>query len=473
MCRDSGQTRGNCPHKKSVVDASAAKASTEGTYRQHFIDVETKMNVTGNRFRVVLASTIGNVLEWYDFISFGFLMGIVARHFFPSSSAASGLLLASATFGVSFFARIFGAVVLGVYADRVGRKAALFLVMNMMFVSTALITFCPTYDSIGIWASIIMLIARVLQGISAGGDFGGGTAMLVECAPENRKGFFGSFMLFSQAVAATLASAAGFLVTNLLTPDQLNNWGWRLPFAVGLIIAPVGIYIRRNIEEPAEFRSALKTRDRKSFGTFLAEFRRPIFIGVGLATGVNIVQIFFNVYMPSYAVRELHITAQSAFLAVTLAGIARMVTTPGFGVLADHWGRRKTMVYGCTLTTLSVLPCLIWLRASPNFSTLLAVELIINVLAQIVNAAMPTTLAELFPIEVRSQGLSVCFNGAVTLFGGTTPFIVTWFVSRTGDQLVPGYYATAGMLFSLACAFLIARKTIQPPEIDVAQSTSS
>ncbi|NML34190.1 MFS transporter [Paraburkholderia antibiotica] len=431
------------------------------------------MNVTGNRFRVVLASTIGNVLEWYDFISFGFLMGIVAKHFFPSSSAASGLLLASATFGVSFFARIFGAVVLGVYADRVGRKAALFLVMNMMFVSTVLITFCPTYSSIGIWASIIMLVARVLQGISAGGDFGGGTAMLVEFAPENRKGFFGSFMLFSQAVAATLASAAGYLVTNLLAPEQLDSWGWRLPFAVGLIIAPVGIYIRRHIEEPAEFKATLQARNRKSFGAFLVEFRKPIFIGIGLATGVNIVQIFFNVYMPSYAVRELHLAAPSAFLAVMLGGIARMLTTPGFGVLADHWGRRKTMVYGCVLTTLSVFPGLIWLQASPVFFTLLTVELIVNVLAQIVNAAMPTALAELFPTEVRSQGLSVCFNGAVTLFGGTTPFIVTWFVSQTGNQLVPGYYATAGMLFSLACAFMIARKPASSLEVAGAHSTSS
>jgi hypothetical protein len=156
-----------------------------------------------------------------------------------------------------------------------------------------------------------------------------------------------------------------------------------------------------------------------------------------------------------------------------LGGIARMVTTPLLGVLADHWGRRKTMVCGCVLTTLSVFPGLIWLQASPVFFTLLTVELIVNVLAQIVNAAMPTALAELFPTEVRSQGLSVCFNGAVTLFGGTTPFIVTWFVSQTGNQLVPGYYATAGMLFSLACAFMIARKPAHSLQVAGVHPTSS
>jgi MFS family permease len=405
----------------------------------------------------VIASTIGNVMEWFDFISFGYLMGLITKHFFPNQGGAGGLLLASATFGVSFVARPVGAVILGVYADRAGRRAALFLTMMLMTVSAALITLSPTYASIGISATVIMVLARVIQGVSAGGDFGSGTAMLVEYAPRDMKGLFGSFMLFSQAIAGTMAATSGYLITELLSPTELDSWGWRLPFAFGLLIAPIGLYIRRHVAETEEFTAAIKSEKKKTLLEFLQEFPVQILVGTGLSTGITIVQIFFNVYMPVYAVMELHVTAKAAFLAVALSGVVRIVSTPFFGAMSDRGGRRRMMIAGCALNMIAVMPCLLWLTAYPSFQTLLAVEFVISILTQIVNGAIPTALSELFPTVVRAQGLSISYNTAITIFGGTAPLVITWLVARSANELMPGYYLTFGMALSLTCAFLLAR----------------
>ena len=265
--------------------------------------------------RIVLASTIGNIMEWFDFISFGYLMGVISKHFFPSDGLASGLLLSTATFGVSFLARPIGAVVLGAYAAWKGRRSALFLVMMLMSVSTCMITFAPTYQTIGAGATVLLVVARVIQGVSAGGEFGSGTAMLIEHAPQKLKGFFGSFMLMSQAVAGTLAAACGFLITQYLSAAQLDSWGWRLPFALGLLLAPIGLYIRRNVAETAEFSSTVRTGDSITFMQFLARYPKANLIGIGLSAGINVVQVFFNVYMPVYATKMLSLPARSAFLA--------------------------------------------------------------------------------------------------------------------------------------------------------------
>lgn len=411
------------------------------------------------RYRTaIIAATIGNAMEWFDFISFGYLLALITKHFFPKAGGGGGLLLASATFGVSFVARPVGAVILGVYAGRAGRRAALFLTVMLMAFATALITFSPTYTSIGISATIIVVLARVIQGISAGGDFGSGTAMLVECAPSDVKGLFGSFMLFSQAVAATMAATCGYLITELLSPRQLDSWGWRLPFAFGLLIAPIGLYIRRNVAETNEFAQAIKAQNTSTFLEFVKGFPVPILVGTGLSAGINIVQIFFNVYMPVYAVRELHIPAGAAFLAVALSSLVRIVATPVFGAMSDRHGRRPVLIAGCVLNIFAVVPCLIWLTRHPSFYTLLAVESIVGVLTQIVNGATPTALAELFPTTVRAQGLSISYNAAVTLFGGTAPVVITWLVARNGNELMPGYYATSGVALSLVCALLLTRK---------------
>lgn len=417
------------------------------------------MKNAGQQRRVVVASTIGNVMEWFDFISFGYLMGIISKHFFPSGGVATGLLLSTATFGVSFLARPLGAVLLGAYADQKGRRSALFLVMMLMSLSTCMITFAPTYQTIGVGATVLLVIARIIQGISGGGEFGCGTAMLIEHAPQEKKGFFGSFMLMSQAVAGTLAATCGFVITQYLSPAQLDSWGWRLPFALGLLLAPIGLYIRRNVAETAEFNTAIHTSESITFMQFLERYPKANLIGIGISAGINIVQVFFNVYMPVYATKMLSLPAQSAFLAVALSGIARIVTTPLFGLLADRWGRRNAMVYGCAANAIAIVPCLVWLHASPGFATLLTIELIVSVLTQIVNAATPTALAELFPTTVRSRGLSVTYNVAVTLFGGTAPFVITVLVAQTGNDLMPGYYATAGMILSLVCSWLLPSRT--------------
>src|SRR3954469_8900418 len=205
------------------------------------------------RTRQIIAAVIGNALEWYDFVVYGFLTIIIARLFFREQSEYSSLLLTMATFGVGFFMRPVGGIVLGMYADRKGRKAALQMIIGLMTVAMAMIAFAPPYAAIGIAAPSIILLARLLQGFSTGGEFASATAFLVESAPPNRRGFYGSLQMVGQSLAALTGAVAGTLITRGLDTQQIDSWGWRLPFLFGLIIGPVGLYIRRYLEETDAF----------------------------------------------------------------------------------------------------------------------------------------------------------------------------------------------------------------------------
>lgn len=405
--------------------------------------------------RVIFASTIGNVLEWYDFIAFGYLMGVISRHFFPAGAGMSATLLTAATFGVSFVARPIGGIVLGIYADRVGRKAALMLVIVMMTVATALIGFAPTYAQAGVVATVIMVLARVLQGISAGGEFGSATAMLVEYAPAHQKGLFGSFQMFAQAVAGVLASLAGVLITTGLTPAQLESWGWRLPFLFGLLIGPIGLYIRARVEEPEIFRQTKKREPALAFGKLLSGYWREIVIASGLVAGTTIMQFVFNIYMPTYSAQYLHLPLSTPFIVIALSGIVRILACPVFGALSDRVGRKSVLAWGFVFSLLAVWPCFAWLKASPTLGTLLAIELLFGVLGAAVLGPLSTALAEMFPVEGRSSGLSVSYNLSTTVFGGFTPLIVTWLIVTTGDRMSPAYYVIFGVVLGLAAALAL------------------
>jgi len=219
----------------------------------------------------IAAAVIGNALEWYDFIVFGFFAVIIARLFFPSDSQYASLLLTTATFGVGFFMRPVGGIVLGIYADRRGRKAALLMVIALMTVSTAMIAFAPTYAAIGVGAPLIIVLARLLQGFSAGGEFASATAFLMESAPAQRRGFYGSWQMVGQGLAVLIGAILGTVLTRSLTPGALDSWGWRMPFLFGLIIGPLGLYIRRNLDETSAFlQSSQSAAGQTGSGTVLA-----------------------------------------------------------------------------------------------------------------------------------------------------------------------------------------------------------
>jgi MHS family proline/betaine transporter-like MFS transporter len=404
--------------------------------------------------RAIVAATIGNAFEWYDFIVFGFLSVIIARQFFPSSNPTVSMLLTTATFGSAFLMRPIGGILLGIYADRAGRKAALSLVILLMTVSSAMMALTPSYATLGIAAPIIVVLARLLQGLSAGGEFGSATAMLIEYAPAHRRGFYGSWQNFGQFVAAVTAALMGALVTRGLSASSLNAWGWRVPFLFGMLIGPVGFYIRTRLHEPPagdddEARATLAGQAASTLATVWRDHQVALWIAFGLVVSSSVAQYVLNVYLPVYAVRQLKLPVSAPFIVLMLTGTLRMILIPLFGLLSDRIGRKPVMGASMALYVLCIYPLFVWLVAAPSLSRLLGTEVVFAVLMAAALGPASTALAELFPAQVRATGLSISYNVATTLFGGFSPFLVTWLISATGDKLMPAYFVTAAMIVGL------------------------
>jgi MHS family proline/betaine transporter-like MFS transporter len=407
--------------------------------------------------RAIVAATIGNAFEWYDFIVFGFLSVIIARQFFPSSNPTVSMLLTTATFGSAFLMRPIGGILLGIYADRAGRKAALSLVILLMTVSSAMMALTPGYATIGIAAPIIVVLARLLQGLSAGGEFGSATAMLIEYAPPHRRGFYGSWQNFGQFVAAVTAALMGALVTRGLSQSTLDAWGWRVPFLFGMLIGPVGFYIRTRLHEvvPAfedagdGARTTTSGKASSMLATVWREHQAALWIAFGLVVASSVAQYVLNVYLPVYSVTQLKLPVSAPFIVLMVTGTLRMILIPLFGLLSDRIGRKPVMGASMALYVLTIYPLFLWLVAGPSLPRLLGVEVVFAVLMAAALGPASTALAELFPAQVRATGLSISYNLATTLFGGFSPFLVTWLISATGDKMMPAYFVTAAMIVGL------------------------
>ena len=386
-----------------------------------------------------VAATIGNVLEWYDFVVFGFLSVIISRQFFPTSSPYGAMLLTTATFGAGFVVRPLGGVLLGRYADRAGRKAGLTLVIGMMTMAAAIIAFTPSYRQIGVAAPILVLIARLLQGISAGGEFGTATAMLIEYAPKGRSSLYGSWQIFAQAFGALLAVAMAAALTNFFTPETVDAWAWRLPFMFGLLIGPVGLYIRRSVPETEAFQR-LDQRMGVPFKDVFLRFPRELFVSTALSAALNVMSYVIIVYLPIFAVQSLKMPANLPFNVLLASVLLRVATVPFFGHLADRFGQKRIMSYALAAFLVMVYPGYLWIIRAPSMTSIMTVELGFALLIAASSSPVPAATAELFPPEVRSTGLAITYNVAASVFGGFSPFILTWLVQATGDKLMPAHY---------------------------------
>ena len=407
------------------------------------------------RVRQVAAAVIGNALEWYDFVVFGALSVIIARLFFPDVSEFNALLLTTATFGVGFFMRPIGGVMLGMYADRHGRKAALQLIMGMMTVAIAMIAFAPTYAAIGIAAPLIIVLARLLQGFATGGEFAIATSFLVEIAPAGRKGFYGSLQQVGLSLAALGGALAGWFVTQVLTPAQLDSWGWRLPFAFGLLIGPVGMWVRRNLEETEEFLAARAVPGANlPFLQMLRTHARAVLVTFGLVICGTITYYVVLIYMPTFARTQLGIPLEDAFKAQVIALLCLTVVIPLVGALSDRIGRKPPMIVGTIACLVALLPLFRLLHAEPSLGNLVLVQAVLCSLIGIYYGPLSTAVAEQFPPGVRSTGLSLAYNMAVMLFGGFAQFFCTWLIGFTGQPIAAAYYvmfgAAVGLLATLA-----------------------
>lgn len=422
-----------------------------------FMDATTAVSRAGTRqnsWRAVVAASIGNALEWFDLVVYGFFAVIIAKLFFPAGNETVSLLLTLGTFGVSFFMRPLGAVVIGAYADRAGRKAALTLSIVLMMGGTLIIAVLPTYSSIGLAAPVILVIARLMQGFSAGGEFGSATAFLAEHVP-GRRGFFASWQVASQGLTTLLAAGFGALLTGQLSPQQMASWGWRVPFVFGLLIGPVAWYIRTRLDETPEFLAA-ETTTTPLRDTFTSQKLR-LLIAIGVVV-LGTVSTYLVLYMPTYGVKQLGLAPSVAFGAIALTGVIQMLFAPLVGHLSDRYGRTTIMLAPALLLLVLIYPAFMYLIAHPSFGTLIALQIVFGFLMTGYFAALPGLLSEMFPVQTRTTGMSLAYNIAVTIFGGFGPFIIAWLIGFTGSKAAPSYYLIFAAVVSLVALMAARRK---------------
>ncbi|MFM0005720.1 MULTISPECIES: MFS transporter [Paraburkholderia] len=408
--------------------------------------------------RAVVAAVIGNALEWYDFTVFGFLTVVIAQLFFPAGNDYASLLLATATFGVAFVMRPIGGIVLGLYADRAGRKAALSLVIALMTLGILLLAIAPPYSAIGIGAPLMIVVGRSLQGFSAGGEFGSSTALLIEAAPFSKRGVYGSWQMASQAAALLLGALVGALITRGLSPEALKSWGWRVPFILGLIIGPIGFYIRRHLADSEAFLLAQKTARRATLGEVFRTHTRDVLCGLGSVIALTVTIYVLISYLPTFAVNQLKLPYAQSFYAVIVGNLLLTVLSPLTGAWSDRIGRKGLSLWSLVITLVIIYPLFAWLAAEPSVSKLILVQALLSITLSGYYGPFGALIAELFPANVRSTGLSLAYNIAVMVFGGFGPFVVTWLINTTGSPLAPIYYVMGGLALSIVAVACIPGK---------------
>ncbi|ASL44638.1 Proline/betaine transporter [Burkholderia sp. AD24] len=410
--------------------------------------------------RIVFSSSVGNALEWFDFLVYGYFATIIAKQFFPMQDEWLSTLLAIATFGISFLMRPLGAVVLGLYGDRKGRKAALTLAIALMMIGTFTMAVMPPYASIGLAAPVLILLARLVQGFAVGGEFGSATAFMVEHS-ASRRGYYASWQFASQGLAAITAAAFGSLLTAWMPPEQLNSWGWRLPFMFGLLVGPVGYYIRSHLDETPEFLALHKAReareaaglrpvanDEEAKGASFANQWVNLLLAVGIVAQSTVGVYVLQLYMPMYAVKQLHMPAAASFGVVVLNGGLQFLLSPVMGALSDRIGRIRIMLTTSVLMGALIYPMFALLQSHPTIGWLLLLQGTAGIFKAAYSGPMPALMSEIFPTQVRSTGLSIGYSIGVTIFGGFAPTIVETFIHVTGDKLAPSYYVLIAALLS-------------------------
>ena len=407
-----------------------------------------------SKAKIIAATALGNALEYYDVIIYSTFALIIAQEFFPRSDADTSLLIAFATFGVSFFFRPLGGLVLGTLGDRRGRKAALLLTLSLMLLGTFMIAVTPSYAAIGVAASVLVVIGRLVQGFSAGGEFASATAFLAEQS-KNQRGFYSSWQFASQGFSMVMAAVVGFLITTSLSADQVRHWGWRLAFVFGLLIGPVLLYLRSGFVETAEFRGQIREEHplRQTFGQ--QKINLVIALGVVILATVG---VYVTLYMPTYAVRQLHMTPRAGFGATALAGALLCVLTPLSGWLVDRQGRLAVALPFALALALAPIPLYSWLSHTPTLAAMYATQGLLAIFLAGYLGTVSALLSDLFPTATRSTGISLGYNLGVMLFGGFAPFIMTWLAVKTASTAVPGYYLAAGAVGSVLALTAAWRK---------------
>ncbi|HEY7390982.1 MAG TPA: MFS transporter [Bryobacteraceae bacterium] len=404
--------------------------------------------------RVVRVS-VGNFLEMYDFMVFGYYAAAIGRAFFPNQSEYSSLMLSFMTFGTGYLMRPLGAMVLGAYIDRQGRRKGLLLTLALMAVGTLSIGCMPGYRTLGLLAPLLVVAGRLVQGLSAGVEIGGVSVYLAEIAPPGRKGFYVSWQSGSQQVAVMFAAVLGIVLASTLAPAQMMAWGWRIPLLIGCLLLPFLFVLRRSLTETDEFLAQRRRPSAADVWRTVGQNWRLIVLGMMLTTTTTVTFYLITAYMPTYGSSVLHLSTRQSMLVTLCAGLSNFFWLPVMGSLSDRIGRRPLLAAFSLLALFTAYPALAWLVAHPSFPRLLIVALWFSTIFGSYNGAMVVFLTEIMPAHVRASAFSLAYSLAAGIFGGFTPAISTYLIHRTGNPAMPGVWlALAGAMGLSATALL-------------------
>ena len=395
----------------------------------------------------VVRVSAGNFLEMNDFMVFGYYAGAIGKAFFPTGSAFITLMLSLMTFGAGFLMRPLGALVLGSYTDRNGRRAGLLLTLCLMSVGIFTIAFMPSYDTIGLLAPLLVVIGRLLQGFSAGMELGGVSVYLSEIATPGHKGFYVSWQSGSQQIAVMVAASVGVALHAMLPPEKMEQWGWRVPLLLGCFIVPFLFRLRRSLQETDEF-SARRTHPATSeIFRSLGNNWVIVLVGTLMVTMTTVSFYMITAYTPTFGSSVLHLSSADSLIVTLCVGASNLFWLPIMGVLSDRIGRRP-LLFGCTILMLiTAYPAMLWLIREPSFARLLTVELWLSFIYGSYNGAMVVFLTEIMPVDVRTSGFALAYSLATAIFGGFTPAVSTYLIHITGNRAVPGLWLS----FAAAC----------------------
>jgi MFS family permease len=408
----------------------------------------------------VIRVSSGNFLEMYDFMVFGYYAQAIGSTFFPAGSAFLSLMLSLMTFGAGFLMRPLGAIVLGSYADRHGRRAGLLLTLTLMSAGIISIACVPGYASIGLLAPLLVLCGRLLQGFSAGMELGGVSVYLAEIATPGHKGFYVSWQSGSQQIAVMCAALIGVVLASTLSADEMRQWGWRVPLLIGCAIVPLLFFLRRSLTETAEFSARRERPGSREILTSLAANWQLVALGMLLVTMTTVSFYLITAYTPTFGSAVLHLTPHDTLIVTLCVGASNLFWLPVMGALSDRVGRRPLLCACTVLMILTAYPAMSWLVAAPSFSRLLCVELWLSFLYGSYNAAMVVFLTELMPPQLRTTAFALAYSLATALFGGFTPAICTWLIHVTGNRAMPGLWVSCAAACGLFAALVAGSRYV-------------
>jgi MHS family proline/betaine transporter-like MFS transporter len=396
--------------------------------------------------KIVFAAVIGNLLEFFDFTVYSYFALTIGRQFFPANDPVTSSLLAFAVFAVGFVMRPLGGFVLGRYADRAGRKPALTLTILLMAIGSVSIGLMPTYAQIGLAAPVLIVIARLVQGFAQGGEFGAATATLLEMGGATSRGFRASWQLASQGGAALLGSGLAASLGFLLPEDTMHSWGWRIPFLLGVLIAPVGIYLRRHIREAPPAAKAVADRQDPKCGLYVRNWFLTIFSIMGMSVSTYVMMY----YMPTFCIQYLGLPPKMSMLAGVASSTISLVMCPIYGAWSDRMGRRKplTMIGRAALIVL-LYPAFWIMTHFPSLPIVLAALIVLMLCYTTGSAPSYALMPENFPKHLRAGYMSSAYAIAVSTFGGTAQLVAAWLIRETGSKMAPAWYMIGCVAISL------------------------